>query len=73
MTGAGVAAGVSSGATVIPQPMPTRLMAVPTSCTVAATLGWKPAVMHMLRTRRPSAVRGHMTQGSPASRAMSQD
>jgi DNA-binding HxlR family transcriptional regulator len=36
-------------------------------CSVAPTLGWKPAAMHMLRTRRPSEVSGHMTQGSPAS------
>jgi ABC-type multidrug transport system ATPase subunit len=42
------------------------------SFTVAAILGWKPAAMHMLRTRRPSTVSGHMTHGSPASRAMSQ-
>ena len=31
---AGVAAGVSSGAIVMPHPMPTRLIAVPTSETV---------------------------------------
>jgi predicted TIM-barrel fold metal-dependent hydrolase len=57
----GVPAGVSSGAMVMPHPMPTRPMAVPTSFTVAPTLGWKPAAMHMLRTRRPSEVAGHIT------------
>ena len=62
--------GVSSGAMVTPHPMPTRLMAVPTSCTVAATRGWKPAATHMLRTRRPSEVSGHRTHGSPASCAI---
>jgi hypothetical protein len=71
-TGTAVPAGVISGAIVMPQPTPTRLIAVPTSFTVAATLGWKPAAMHMLRTRRPSTVSGHMTHGSPASRAMVQ-
>ena len=66
-TVAGVPAGVSSGAIVMPHPMPTRPMAVPTSFTVAPTLGWKPAAMHMLRTRRPSEVAGHITHASSAS------
>ena len=56
----------------MPHPMPTRPMAVPTSCTVAPTLGWKPAAMHMLRTRRPSEVSGHITHGSPASWVIAQ-
>jgi hypothetical protein len=49
-TGASVPDGVSSGAMVMPHPMPTRLIAVPTSCTVAATRGWNPAATHMPRT-----------------------
>jgi len=53
----GVPAGVTSGAMVMPHPMPTRPMAVPTSFTVAPTLGWKPAVMHMLGPRAGGVVR----------------
>jgi hypothetical protein len=72
LTSAWEAAGVSSGAIVTPQPMPTRPIAVPTSLTVAASLGWKPAVTHMLITRRPSVVPGLSTHGSSARRAMPQ-